>query len=218
VKELIIIFSKNAILGKVKTRLSSDLGNDLTLKVFNELTAQTRLICSQTAQIRNCDVLIFLSDFTNDPDWMEFTQVLQTGSDLGERMGNAFQYGFEHGYTRIIGVGTDLPNLSHNHLTSAFDMLEEKDVVFGPSSDGGYYLIGLRELQTTFFRNIAWSTDTVLDFSLDKAKKSNLASGLLIEENDIDTLQDLLESDWLNKTSSELKKSINNTILKKGSL
>ena len=88
-------------------------------------------------------------------------------------------------------IGTDCPGLRASHLAGAFAALETADVVLGPATDGGYYLLGLRQPQPELFRNKAWSTDSVLADTVADARRLGLRVALLPELRDVDDVDDL---------------------------
>ena len=117
----------------------------------------------------------------------------QRGDDLGARMATAADEVFRKGYQRVLLVGTDLPDLPESTYQDALTLIAAHDVVLGPSSDGGYYLIGLAHPAPDLFRDVPWSTDQVLRVTLAKAKEAGLATAQLPMHRDIDTIDDLLD-------------------------
>jgi uncharacterized protein len=99
---------------------------------------------------------------------------------------------FARGYTRVLIVGTDVPSLPLDHYKQALVLLEKNDLVLGPALDGGYYLIGLTKPVPALFDNIPWSTERVLALTCEKADGLGLATALLPEWRDIDTIDDLM--------------------------
>ena len=95
---------------------------------------------------------------------------IQTKGDLGQKMLDAFQYGFSLGYKKIIIIGSDLYSLRLKHIESAFEKLENYDVVIGPALDGGYYLLGLNSMIPEIFKQKKWSTSSVLKETLSDLK------------------------------------------------
>ncbi|MDP3046824.1 MAG: DUF2064 domain-containing protein, partial [Chloroflexota bacterium] len=88
-------------------------------------------------------------------------------------------------------IGADLPTLPLSHLTAAFSMLDRRPAVLGPSLDGGFFLIGLRNLQPELFEGIAWSTRQVLGQTVDRINRLGLALECLEPWYDVDTVEDL---------------------------
>ncbi len=113
----------------------------------------------------------------------------QKGEDLGIRMQNAFQDSFDTGYEKVLIVGSDLYDLTPNHINNAFEKLNTNDVVIGPAEDGGYYLLGMKKLQPNIFKNKEWGTSTVRKDTLKDLQKVTVH--LLEELNDVDVIEDI---------------------------
>ena len=116
----------------------------------------------------------------------------QRGGGLGERLEHAFAEAFEAS-RRVCVIGTDAPGVDRKRVEQAFDSLDGSDVVFGPTWDGGYYLIGLNRPQPELFRGVPWSTDQVFEASFERASSLGLRPSTLPALSDIDTLEDLEE-------------------------
>jgi len=114
----------------------------------------------------------------------------QVPGNLGERMQAAFLDAFQRGAARVVLLGTDIPQLRTDHLEQSFDALAENDLVIGPSTDGGYWLIGLNH-PVDLFEGIKWSTDAVFGQTLALAKEQGLRVKILSPLKDIDTAEDL---------------------------
>lgn len=185
----LIIFQKNSILGKVKTRLAASIGDERALEIYNWLTRYTHQI-SREIQV---DKFIFYSDFI--PEDMEklpkgFKLEVQTGADLGERMKNAFNHLFSKGYSNVVIIGTDCPDLKSSDLNTAFLTLSQADLVLGPAKDGGYYLLGMSRFYPELFDEMPWSTQKVLELTLNKADSLSLDYEFLNILSDIDNIND----------------------------
>lgn len=196
-KELIIVFVKNPELGKVKTRLAHSIGNQKALDVYKCLLKHTHNVLS------NCNyscAVFFNVQIDNNGLWNEkcFKKFIQKGDTLGEKMNNAFEKGFEIGYQKIIILGSDLPDLDNDLIKNAFSKLTLNDYVIGPSEDGGYYLLGMKKLNSALFKNKKWSTNSVFVDTLKDVKDSKI--GLLPKLNDIDTFEDLKKSKLFKKS------------------
>lgn len=187
---LLLIFTKNPVLGKVKTRLAATVGDAEALRIYRLLLEKTRRAALDVEVGR----WLFYSDFVEpDDDWPEtyFQKKLQAGHDLGERMENAFRQAFASGAGKVVIIGCDCPDLNGVLLQEAFQRLNEADFVLGPATDGGYYLLGMRQLEPALFRGIAWSTDAVRAETLKKMQAAGKTCFLLPELADVDT-----EEDW----------------------
>ncbi|MBI3133617.1 MAG: TIGR04282 family arsenosugar biosynthesis glycosyltransferase [Bacteroidetes bacterium] len=195
-KELLILFIRNPRLGKVKTRLAASIGNEKALRIYQLLLDHTLKITQKS----DADKVVYYADFIPANDaWQKagFKQAIQTGSDLGERMSNAFRSAFIRGYERVVLIGSDCYELTEKEIQEAFEQLVQKQVVIGPATDGGYYLAGLSEHVPALFQNKAWSTPSVFKDTLGDIEKLALTFHLLTELPDIDELNDLLKYDDL---------------------
>ncbi len=190
----IIIFAKAPVPGHVKTRLCPPLTPDEAASLHGSMVMDA---VEHTRPLREFDIYLACTPSMDHP----FFQTLaarhrlqlceQVGEDLGQRMDHALTTILNRGYKYAVLVGTDIPNLSAHTYKQAKDMLQSKDVVFGPTKDGGYYLVGMTTPNPELFANIAWSTDRVLTQSQAQAEKLGLAMSLLEPEYDIDTFEDL---------------------------
>ena len=115
----------------------------------------------------------------------------QPEGDLGERLIVAFQSAFEAGYRAAIAIGTDCPSLDSSFLLQAFAALDNHDLVLGPATDGGYYLIGLQRPIPELFQGIAWSTANVLRQTESVADGLGLTRYHLPSLTDVDNPEDL---------------------------
>lgn len=188
-ENLLIIFAKNPVLGRCKTRLAKGIGPGNALAVYRILLQHT----AQTTSSLKVDKEVFYTDFIDHEDnWDStiFKKKLQSPGDLGQKMQAAFEAGFKKGYQKIVLIGTDLITLEPSDIEKAFDALDSNRVVFGPAQDGGYYLIGLSQMKPELFKNIPWSTPEVLTKSLEKIDHTYQ---LLQIKNDIDMEEDLAE-------------------------
>jgi rSAM/selenodomain-associated transferase 1 len=115
----------------------------------------------------------------------------QQEGDLGRRLSDAFSTAFREGASQVAIVGTDCPQLSENLVFSAFAALNVKDVVLGPATDGGYYLIASRRYCPGLFTDISWGGNNVLDDTLSRANRARLTVELLTPLADVDRAEDV---------------------------
>lgn len=186
-KRLLIVFVKNAQLGKVKTRLAKTIGAQNALDIYHKLTDITKQVVNEV----KINTKIYFSSAVENKEWSAYEKYLQEGKDLGYRMQNAIRQGFKEGYESIALIGSDLPSLSSHIINEAFNQLEQHDVVIGPAEDGGYYLIGMNKLQASIFKNKSWSQEQLYQETIDDFKSQNLKWHALETLNDIDTFEDL---------------------------
>ncbi len=168
-----------------------EIGDTLALDIYKCLLSITENAC---AYLNDTALYVYFSDYLEHKTWRGAAQFIQEGNDLGERMYEAFKKGFSDGYRRIICIGTDLPDLSADLIDEAMEKLQGNDFVFGPAKDGGYYLIGMKELHPCVFENKDWSTSNVLRSTLIELKERRKTVGFLRELNDIDTMEDFRNS------------------------
>lgn len=190
-KEALIIFTKNPEAGKAKTRLAATIGNEAALAVYHRLLLHTATLTSDLPM----DKFVFYSvQIMHEDIWGEeiFFKQVQKGMELGERMENAFEDLFDKGYRKIVIIGTDCPELNSEIITNAFSSLNTQDVVIGPARDGGYYLLGMKQLHSSLFKNMRWSTSEVLKETINKCRILKLNFDLLPTLTDIDEEKDLV--------------------------
>jgi rSAM/selenodomain-associated transferase 1 len=188
-KSALIIFVRNPVLGKVKTRIAKDLGEHAALEVYNQLLAHTQSI----TKALDFDRFIFYADYLNENDiWDNETyhKEIQSGNDLGERMYNAFELLFSKGYNKICIIGSDCLELTKEIIKEAFLVLEDNNAVIGPSLDGGYYLLGMSTFIKDVFKNKYWSTDTVYSDTVSDLLNNHLSYYTLPALSDVDNVDD----------------------------
>jgi len=189
-KQRIVVFVKNAILGKAKTRLAKTIGDKEALKVYIQLLEITK---KEVLKLNVEREVWYAWNIEEKDIWDEklFQKKVQIEGDLGLKMKDAFKLSFNEGCDKVILIGSDCPTLKASILQKAFEELETNDVVIGPSKDGGYYLIGMSSFNPEVLDNIKWSTELVLSQTEERAEENNLSLAKLEYLNDIDT-----EEDW----------------------
>jgi rSAM/selenodomain-associated transferase 1 len=189
-KSAIIIFVRNPVSGKVKTRLAKQLGDEVALSVYKKLLGHTHSVLSDIA----ADCFVFYADYINKNDLWEnnlYHKRLQSGNDLGERMKNAFEFLFEKNYNKVVIIGSDCFELSRRIIEEALTKLETTQIVIGPANDGGYYLLGMSAFYPTAFNNKPWSSDTVFKDTIDDIILAGCSYYTLPTLSDVDTAEDL---------------------------
>jgi rSAM/selenodomain-associated transferase 1 len=190
-KQVLIIFTKNAEPGKVKTRLAATIGDNAAFAVFDKLSRHTAKVAAVVDVVKQ----VFYSDYIPPEDlWSPdlFQKEIQQGNSLGERMSNAFAAVFERGFQPAVIIGTDCPELNGTILEKAFEVAGEYDVTLGPAADGGYYLIGTHRHLPALFENIQWSTANVLTDTISICRANELSYYLLPMLHDVDEEKDLV--------------------------
>lgn len=168
------------------------MGDEKALAIYKELLQHT---VNETKKL-TAGKYVFYADHINNADVWEnhiYKKIVQKGDDLGERIKNSFEVLFAAGYTRVIIIGTDCFELTEKNIADAFELLKEREVVIGPSHDGGYYLLGMTRLFPALFDNMVWSTDTVYRQTLSNIQKLNISYKQLPVLSDIDTAEDWIK-------------------------
>ena len=190
----LIVFAREPVPGKVKTRLASSIGDLAASKQYEDMLQN---VLKTTRQLSDVETVIFWDcEVESLPLLAEkylCCSLFQSPGNLGQRMQAAFEKMFSSGFELCCIIGSDAPDLPHSYIMEAFDLLEmqQADAVFGPSMDGGYYLLGVRQVWPQLFAHIPWSSVDVLHQSLAAACDSGLTTTLLPVWQDIDTLEDL---------------------------
>lgn len=190
----LIIFIKNPALGKVKTRLAATIGDEAALAVYHKLSQRTRSVSLSLEVPR----YLYYSDFVDlHDDWdnAQFLKKNQHGLDLGERMYQAFTETLQHCAKAVI-IGSDCPLLTPAILQEAFDQLEQHPYVLGPATDGGYYLLGMREAKLDLFQHMEWSTAEVARITLGRMATHGASCHLLPALPDVDVAEDWQKYGW----------------------
>ena len=193
-KNLVMVFTRNPELGKVKTRLAKTIGEQSALNIYKFLLNHTETV------IRNidCDKAIYYSVKVRDNDIWDpslYSKHLQQGKDLGKRMYYAFLDAFSEGYKKVAIVGSDLYDLQPKHIENAFNKLDSYEVVIGPAEDGGYYLLGMKTIHSQVFTTKEWGTSTVFENTINDLQNESVF--LLEELNDIDVYDDIMDIEEL---------------------
>ena len=190
-QKALIIFVKNPELGRVKTRLAKTVGDVNALKIYQYLLRNTLEV---TVELTDIDKFINYDSYIPANDiWTEgeYERGLQKGENLSKKFITAFQEIFDKGYHKAIILMPDCPNLKDVLIKRAFAELDTNDVVVGPTTDGGFYLIGMRKLHSSIFENKEYSTPTVFDELKTEITKLNLSLAELPTFTDVDTEEDL---------------------------
>lgn len=189
----LLVFAKAPRPGRVKTRLAAHLGPEAATELYRRMARG--IVDAVRPGPWRTRVLFTPSDARSEvtswlgPEPPELTA--QVDGDLGVRMEEAIRTAFGEA-DRVCVVGTDAPGVDRGRVADAFQRLDEHDLVVGPARDGGYYLLGLRRPAPALFRDIPWSTPTVLERTLQRAAAAGLSVDLLPELVDVDTWDDLV--------------------------
>lgn len=192
----IIVFVKNPIEGRVKTRIAAVAGHKKAVEVYKKLLRYTleMLLDLRRNHDIDCKICLYYGDEINQDDIWNIVadqKQIQTGNDLGERMYNAFAEQFVLGAAKVLIIGSDCPTITASHLKQAFNALDNYPIVFGPATDGGYYLLGMKTLYKNIFNDKPWSQPNLLTNTLQELAPDSYY--LLEKLSDIDTWEDYLQ-------------------------
>jgi uncharacterized protein len=180
------IFVKSPVTGTVKSRLVPPLTPGQAAALY---TAFLDDLFGRVRQSRLLPTIFLAGERTPEvearvpPRW---SLVPQAGGDLGERLRNAFDVLLDAPGARAAIIGSDSPDLPLAHVVRAFRALKHRDVVLGPSMDGGYYLIGLRAPAPALFEGIEWGTPSVLARTIEAVSRAGLTLSTLPPWYDVD--------------------------------
>lgn len=209
-KAILGIFVKQPLPGQVKTRLCPPLRPEQAADLYLQLLTET------VERMQQGDAYDLTLCFDGERQWFasRFPGLglwSQRGNDLGQRMSTAFSEFFSRGYQRVVLIGSDSPDLPIERVAEAMNLLSSVDLVLGPATDGGYYLIGKSHHVPQLFENIPWSSDNVLTRTLQMAADLHLSTRQLEsweDLDDFDALQRYLERTTEGRTAGYLRKHL----------
>lgn len=186
-KNSLIVFARNPEWGKVKSRMASRTSKNFAFHCYHYLLTHT-LATAMKVQGKKS---VFYSDFIpeDQPDSL-FENRLQQGADLGERLQNAFTEALQK-YEKVIVIGSDCLELDEETIEKAFSYLDQVKIVLGPAHDGGFYLLGMKEMNPSLFLNKSWGTSSVFRETMEDINKQRLSYALLKPLHDVDFYEDL---------------------------
>ena len=185
----LVIFANAPEKGRVKSRIAADLGPDVALTAYRTLAEHAVAAASHVEWCRK--TIAYAPNGTGDAmrDWFGdlFDYRAQGDGDLGRRMIAALERAFAEGADRVVLIGVDCPGVSEAVIGEAFTRLDQADVVLGPSFDGGYYLIGMRQVHKSLFTDIPFGTGDTLQKTLSAARRGGIRVSLLEWKRDVNT-------------------------------
>ena len=189
-EEALIIFVKNLESGNAKTRIAATIGEAATLRVYKVLLEKTKSIIETLP----CKKYVFYADHIAENDlWSNgnFEKRLQIEGNLGEKMKAAFKDVLAEGAEKIVIIGSDCYDLTTKIVESAFASLNFNDAVIGPAEDGGYYLLGMKEMIDPVFDINEWGSSTLCNSTFYILKDSFKEVAMLPTLNDVDEEKDI---------------------------
>lgn len=186
-QRILVVFVRQPIPGRVKTRLAATVGDGAACAVYRAMAEHVVM----AVQDPGWTTLLYV----DHPDgvvpvreWLGLPTHLQRGADLGERLQNSVA---DHNNARVVVIGTDAPDVDATVVASAFLALDTHHLVLGPAYDGGYFLIGLQCPLPEVFEGIEWSTERVLSQTVQAAINANATVHIMEPRRDIDTEDDV---------------------------
>ena len=193
-KDHIIIMAKDPFQSKVKTRLAKSIGEEAARGIYSRLLYGT--LNKVLAPISN-DFRIILNLSTKMSEkyfkeaYPEFGIEIQCPGDIGIRMHHSFLNAFEKGAEKVVLIGTDIPGIDWQIINQAFENINNRSIVIGPTGDGGYYLLGMAHPGANIFNNVSWSSPEVLRQTITNIEEQGYDTVLLPELEDIDNEMEL---------------------------
>lgn len=190
------IFGKKPEPGKVKTRLAVEFGNEFAAEAHEAMLRDTLDTWGSNRYLAPGGRRVFVFAPDDAGPWFDpivpagLAMQAQAHGDLGARLRSFFEGEFAEGASRVVVLGSDSPTLDPSIVVSAFLCLDQKDVVIGPSTDGGYYLIGCRVPVPSVFEGVEWGSARVFEQTLDRLRGTGRSLAVLPPWYDIDTPDD----------------------------
>ncbi len=187
----LIIMAKAARAGQVKTRLAASLPAEAVVELYKCLIEDT-LNLARSISTDALAIVCPTSDVADVASWLPAIEVVgQQGEGLAAGLVSAFRIFIDRGYRRVVALGGDSPQLPPKTLDKAFQLLDGADVVVGPTTDGGYYLVGSTTVQAELFDMQRMGTDSALNSLVASAQSLGLQVALTETGYDVDEAEDL---------------------------
>jgi len=191
-ENIILCFCKHPEAGLVKSRLAKDIGNEHASVIYKILLDE---ILNNTSH-SGFKTFLYCYPDTNHPTLKQYRDKYsiilkkQSDGDLGTKMYHAMKDHLNEN-KNIILIGTDCLEIDAAYIQQAFNQLNSgKEVVLGPTEDGGYALIGTNKIDASIFQNIEWSSEIVLEQTVGRINELNLKYAELPMVRDLDTYKD----------------------------
>ncbi len=187
INTLVQLFAKLPVAGEVKTRLIPEIGVNRATAVYRHCLQH----CIGLVDSLPLDHELWVNRLGEDPLFAARNLHMQKGRNLGEKMFNALRQGLQS-HQKVILIGSDCLDLRRQHFDQVSAQLDHHDLVFIPAFDGGYVLVGARQpVRAEIFENIAWSTEQVMQQTLEQARRHKVSYCVLNSLRDIDQAADL---------------------------
>jgi len=195
-KKGILFFVKYPEMKRVKTRLSEIIDYDIVVEIYRLFVED---ILNTLKWKKNNMIICFYpkSKLSKFERWLgtDYIYIPQIGNSFGERLKNGFSFCFKNGFSKLVAIGSDSPDITVAHIDESFKKLGTNDAVIGPCLDGGYYLIGFtnKSFYPRVFTDIQLSTSTVYEKTFNMLKKAGLRVHSLSYWQDVDNEEDLID-------------------------
>lgn len=188
-----LVFTKYPEPGKVKTRLAATIGAERAAMLYRGWIGE---VFTSLQPLRGLARVVCFFDGAPKESFSDWHHLAddwwpQPQGNLGERLAAGFQRGLASGGP-VIAIGTDCLEMDADLISQAFDRLAQRDLVFGPTPDGGYYLVGMSADRRGVFTSVRWSCAETLADHLARCRERGWSYGLLPARHDIDTHEDWL--------------------------
>lgn len=185
----VVVFGREPVPGRVKTRLARSIGAERAAAVYTTLLERTLAEAVATGARVVLSLAGPLEGVWTPPGGLAVE--VQGPGDLGCRMWEAFRRRFAEGVERVLLVGSDCPGLTRRHLLDALEALTRAPVVLGPARDGGYWAVGQRAPGTECFSGVPWSSPRTLEVTRERLRSLGVGWLETVTLADVDTAADL---------------------------
>lgn len=197
-KQKLLLFARVPELGRVKTRLARELGDERALALHEAMLRDVLRSIGPSDEEIDVEVMWTGTESVGGDTlrraFGDHVVSMQTGATLGDRLAIAISERiFFQGAKKVIVIGTDDPSISRRHIEDAFHLLDCCEWVVGPAVDGGYYLIGCRAAayDSAAFQDIPWGAAEVFEMTMQRIRGLSETVATLPERRDIDVAEDL---------------------------
>ncbi len=192
-KAAIVVVAKAPRVGQVKTRLCPPLSYQQAAALYTGFLLDTIELALTVA---DCHVKVVCPSAQDALELKQFLPpvvgyIVQQTPGLSAALNEAVEESLKAGYQKVFCISSDNPTLPTQYLEAALTALDDNHLVFGPTEDGGYYLVGTKAPCPYLFEGMIWSTETVLAESLERAWRENMRLQLLPSWYDLDTAHEL---------------------------
>lgn len=187
----LIIMGKAPRAGHVKTRLAASMPTEEVVDLYRCMIEDT-LNLARSVSPDALAIVCPTSDVADLADWLPTIEIIgQRGEGLAAGLISAFRIFIERGYRRVVALDGDSPQVPAETLNEAYQLLDHADVVVGPTTDGGYYLVGTKTARSELFETTRMGTGKALDSLITTAQALGLEVALTEVSYDVDDAEDL---------------------------